>query len=676
MSVSSFANHANAEGTRPATSTEQPDDVATSDLVSLDQLRTWGREDLSFFLEYRDPAEAEEAAVYGVQWTEDEVLSLADTDREPLVHNHIQKNIFAMYGWRADNRFEIKYKPNEISDTTEAQILTEVDKSFWNDAQAEYEMALAALQQYIGPFGCVYNGFEQDDPTRPLLKVENVNWREMRIPRRIQRADMLDAERVSRERWMPLARVQNRWPDAKEGLAAWAARGSVDVNREMSETVDYGGDAYSPRNMTPISYMTARKEVRVTETWYRVAKPGFYIKTPTGKEVFDPHNAQHQYQALLAGPRVIEPGTVHCVYYCTWYGGGKLEEGKSPYSHPYFPYVFLWGLRDHEGIPQGAVHALIDPQRVLNWTKSKLLWLAQGNQWLLPDGTVQDLEKFAEAAGRPDGIMSYLAEQGMPEPRRLDATPMIAANEALHMSAKDDIKEIGGSPEEVRGQESNADSGIGIQLRQQAAMRQQGIFLDNEQRATIQIGLMRRSMIQDRVTDETIVRITQPNGAEALAVINVGDPLRRQQLTAVGYQVYGSVTRGNYDTTVILSPKSATAREQRAREQQALVNILSPTQRELVADILVLQTDIPDKEKIAERLSAYIQTKLAPPMPMGPMGPGGLPPMPGAGPAPVPLGPPPGPPPGAPPPMPHPHAQPPTALPPVGGPVPPPAPAA
>jgi hypothetical protein len=640
---------ANANATQPTMATLAPGALQAGTakdpmLADLPTLKRWQRDGVANLLRYREAAEKEEAAIYGEQWEQDELAALEKLGRQKLVHNHIQKAIFALYGWRCENRFEITYRPKEISDTTEADVMSSVAKHYLDASAAEYEIASAALQQYGGPFGVLFVGYESDDPTKEPLKLEAVNWREMRYDRRAKKPDMSDAEWVTRERWIPLAAAQARFPDFKQQLADFAGRGR-DGAMGDAENVDHGGNPYSAENTTPMLHVTDKQEVRICETWYRKAYAGHYVQTPTGMEVFEPHNADHQFHALVGGPKAIQPGMIHCVYFATHFGGGILEEGKSPYSHRLFPYVFMWGLKDHLGLPHGAVRAMLDPQKVLNWSQSKLMWLAQSNQWLVKEGAVLDIEAFAASAGRPDGIMEWTGEGDAPQ--RLDKSGDFQANEALRTKAEDDLKQISGSNEEIRGQQSNADSGIGIQLRQQAAVRQQGVFLDNEERAMMQVGIMWRSMIQDRVTDETIVRITQPNGGDGMGVINVTDPLRRGQLEQQGYTVFGTVTRGAYDTKVVLSPQSATNRESRSREMAQFVKMLAPQQQAAVADLIVMSTDVPDKEKIAQRLALTNQITMGipmngqPPPPPGPPDPGG--PVPPGGAPPPPLGAPQGP---------------------------------
>jgi hypothetical protein len=301
---------------------------------------------------------------------------------------------------------------------------------------------------------------------------------------------------------------------------------------------------------------------------------------------------------------------------------------------------------DHKGRPVGAVKAGLDVQASYNDAMSKQLWQASSNRWLIPAGTVTDMKKFRANAARPDGLLEYEADQSGAKPELIPHGEDWQIARELARDALNDLEQIMGSPDAFRGQDSQAVSGRAMARKAEGALRQQGIWFREEKRTMYQIGVMWRSMIAARVTDETIIRITQPNGQEGFAAVNVQDPLRRQQLEAQGYQVHGSIGRLNFDTKVIVSPLSATIREKQAAEQEMVNQMLSPEQLAAVSDIRLLATDIKDKEKMAERIA---QLRMPAPMPGAPMGPDGMP-------VPPPGGPPPGPAPQGPPPPQQPAA--------------------
>ena len=169
------------EDTQPVTAIEIEDRKPTREgYASLAQLKAWHREGTQFFATYREHAEEAEKAVYGEQWSEAETKYLKRQGRLDLVFNHLQKNVLAVDGYRSENKLEIEYLPKEQSDSDEAAIYTQVAKHFMDACAGEYEIDRVKLQQYIGPLGVAYCGYERDNPASEPFKIEYVDWREMR----------------------------------------------------------------------------------------------------------------------------------------------------------------------------------------------------------------------------------------------------------------------------------------------------------------------------------------------------------------------------------------------------------------------------------------------------------------------------------------------------------------
>lgn len=597
---------------QPSDDNQQPKRQA-SGLATLEQVKAWHREGTNHFRQYAPLGRECEAAVYGEQWTAPEIAKLRKAGRVELVFNELQKNVLAVDGYRAENKQEIQYLPKEGADADEAKMFTVLAKHFWDACEAEFEMDMAKMQQYVGPMAWLYCGFEREDMSREPLKLEYVHWTEMRYDPYGKGRNGLKWRYESREQYYDLEDAKARWPEVADKLEAYATHSRRDLGEE-SDSVDYGGDPYSDINMQPITYLTDRAEVLVVETWYRLPRAGHYIQTPTGWERFRPNNVDHQVGRLTGAN--IQPGVINQVYYAVWCGGFIIEEGESDYDHPYFPYVPMWGLVDHNRCPVGAVAALLDPQKSHNMAMSKKLWLAQSNVWMVPNGSVRDLKTFRTIANRPDAIIEYDPEVANgAKPERLPHEEQGVDASDLADRSLEALKSIGGSPDAFRGQQSNETTGVAIAQRKEGALRQQGLWFREEKRTMNQIGIMWRSMIAQKVTNERIVRITQPNGAPGFAAINVTDPLRRDELASQGYQVAGSITRLNYDTAVVAAPMSATVRERDQAEQDMVNDMLSPDQLAAVADIRLANTDIKDKDLMVKRIAELRQPPPGPAQP-------------------------------------------------------------
>jgi hypothetical protein len=177
------------------------------------------------------------------------------------------------------------------------------------------------------------------------------------------------------------------------------------------------------------------------------------------------------------------------------------------------------------------------------------------------------------------------------------------------------MREIAGSTEEMRGQASNAKSGRAILARQDAALRQQGRFMDNEQRAMVQIGQILGSLMDQVYTTEKILRITEGNGKDAQVAVNVQDPFRREQLEAAGLKVYGPITQGEYDCVVSTAPLSTTQMEAQFESLTQLMSGLDPQVRVALLDLWVDAGPWPNKDEMVQRIQEVQQMMKGPPPP-------------------------------------------------------------
>jgi hypothetical protein len=579
------------------------------------KLREWHTEDARWKLTWSPEAERLEGMVHAYQWTKEQEDELEAQGRKAIKSPHIATVIWSMVGWRSQNKYEIKYLPRGASDQSLAEAKTSCAKFAWDQNSAEYVMGDATLSQYIGPMGWVKVAADYSDPTREPIVIEDVPWREMLWDFRGKKRDGSDWKRCTRERWMALEEAQALYPEHAEALEMWVvtrAQGDDGVNEYgMAYTEQRAGDPVGPVSSWPADrYLFAnRKEIRLVETWYRCKEKGHYIQLPDGRNVvFDPKSQDHQY-ALMEGA-MVRPGIINKVYTATFTGDLLLEHMPSPYDHGMFPYVPVWGLVDQKGIPYGITRLIEDEQLIINWSTSKLLWVAASRQAYI--GPSADVDDVAENLAKPDGLIRRN------EPGEVEIIPqgdMASLNANLLQNALNNMRQIAGSNEEMRGETSNAKSGRAILARQDAALRQQGRFLDNEQRAMQQIGRILASLMDQVYSSEKIIRITEGNGKDAQVAINVEDPFRREQLEQAGLKVYGPIAQGEYDCIVSTAPLSTSQLEAQHEGMTQMMQGLDPQVRVALLDLWVDTGSWPNKEEWVQRIKQLQQQMMGPPEP-------------------------------------------------------------
>lgn len=584
-------------------------------LPELHTLREWHTEGARWKLTWLTEAERLEGMIHAYQWTREQEQELEAQGRKAIKSPHIAKVIWSMVGWRAQNKYEIKYLPRGASDTGTAQAKTAVAKFVWDQNSAEYLMGDACLSQYIGPMGWVYVGADFSDPTKEPIAMDNVPWREMGWDFRSKKTDLSDAKYVYRERWMALDEAKQLYPEHADALDQWVvtrAEGDDGVNEYgMAYTEQRAGDPVGPISSWPADrYLyAARQEVRLVEMWYRIKQKGHYLQLPDGRNVvFDQNNPEHQYSVMTGG--MVRPGTINCVYSATFTGDLLLEHMKSPYHHGMFPYVPVWGLVDQKGIPYGITRLIEDEQLIINWSTSKLLWVAASRQAFI--GPSADVDDVAENLAKPDGL---IRRDNPGDVEIIPQADMAGLNANLLQNALSNMREIAGSTAETRGQSSDAKSGRAILARQDAALRQQGRFLDNEQRALQQIGRMLASLMDQVYTTEKILRITEGNGKDAQVAVNVTDPFRREQLAAVGVKAYGPIAQGEYDCVVSTAPLSTSQLESQFESLTQMMSGMDPQIRVALLDLWVDAGPWPNKDEMVQRIQQIQQQMMGPPQP-------------------------------------------------------------
>jgi hypothetical protein len=568
----------------------------------LRRLHGWYRNAVGYRRTFATETETDEKYAHNKQWTAEEINTLKETGREPITLPHITKVIWSMLGFRAQNKYEVKYSPRGASDVGLADARTQLAKYVWDQNHAEFRATKATTSQYICGIGWLFVGYQYDDPQNEPIKIADVNWSEMAWDPRSVEDDFSDAEFINREKWLTLDTAKRLYPEHADHLDAYARSRSY-----QSETFNaYGfeahdvipGDQYGSVATWQDRqfYRGDTQEVRVVECWYRVKESGHYIKFPDGTvEVFNRFDQKHQLAGML-GARVM-PGTINRVKFATFCGDLLLEEGDSPYEHGYFPYVPYWGIRDERGRPYGMVRLLRDAQKVTNWGLSKVLWTAQsGDKPII--GPDEDVEDVRENVARPDGILREKQPNGIRFATGLNSN-IVNFNQLIIQMGMEAMEQIGGSPAEMRGDESNAKSGRAIIARQEAAVRQQMVFLDQEKRSLTQIGEMLSSMFDQSYTDEKVLRITEPDGRTGHVAINVQDPLRRQQLAQMGLTVYGDVSQDRYDVTVEATAMTSTRRQAFAEEFGQIMSTLPPQYITALLPGYIRSLDAPNAEAMA-----------------------------------------------------------------------------
>lgn len=199
-------------------------------------------------------------------------------------------------------------------------------------------------------------------------------------------------------------------------------------------------------------------------------------------------------------------------------------------------------------------------------------------------------------------VLLYDADPAAPGgmPQRVAPPSMATAWYQEAMIADGDMKATTGIYDGSLGQRSNETSGVAIRARDMQSETGTFVYIDNLVGAIKRVGAILLEIIPKIYTGERIVRIMgEDDSIEGFAKINGLLP---------GGQVFNDISQGQFDLEVSTGPAFATKRQEILENLMQLVQSV-PAIGQITGDMIVKSLDMPNGDKIAER----IQLALLPP---------------------------------------------------------------
>lgn len=296
-----------------------------------------------------------------------------------------------------------------------------------------------------------------------------------------------------------------------------------------------------------------------------------------------------------------------------WYKLNGLEVLESTvWPGKWIPLVPVYGDElniNGEVIHSGLVHALEDPQRMVNFGKSaqaEVLNLAPKAPFVGPRGFMGNREKEWQSANRRN--LSALEfevydsnNRPLPPPQRMNAeAPIQGITEAL-AGSQEDMKAVTGMYDPSLGTGQNASqSGRAIQSLQHQGQVGTFHFTDNMARSLRQLGLIILDLIPHIIDTPREVRVISDEGQHNMVKVN--------QRGKEGADV-NNMMSGRFDVVVSSGPSYATRRMENLAVLMDLVRAV-PGLGGVIGDLLVSQMDTPISKKLQERLQLALPPQL------------------------------------------------------------------
>jgi hypothetical protein len=485
--------------------------------------------------EERIQASIDEDMYDHLQWRPEDAQVLIDRGQLPLVFNESRQTIDWIAGTEKRMRKDYKVLPREKNDEQGAEVKTQVVKYTDDVNLTEWHVSKAFKQASLSGLSWLEEGINVE-PGEEIIFAGSEDWRNVYRDSRSRLFDLKDARYLFRRKVVDLDYAQALLPKASEHLRAIAHADETMSDDDIwylgerltgaSDILNNDGLPSSWRDRR--AYVSnsyddrgRRTAVELLECWYRV---------PQTVKVFQ---AGPLYGKIV---NLADPGHVQLVNDKTaMYEAVKMRmramiatkdkplwDGTSPFRHGNFTLIPLWGYRRYrDGMTYGAMRGMRDLQDDMNKRASKALWLLSANRIVMDEGAVDDLEEARQEAARPDGIIVKKANK---ELRFEKPTAEIQGN--LEMMDRDSraMRNVGGVTDENLGRDTNAQSGIAIERKQDQGSLTSSELFDNRLLARKLAGRLRLSHIEQFWTQEKAIRIVGEGAPMQWLDVNKIDP--------------------------------------------------------------------------------------------------------------------------------------------------------
>ncbi len=549
--------------------------------------------------------EADKCAEYydGNQLSPEALEKLQDRGQPEIITNMVKPTIDAVLGIEKKNKRDFVVRPEDDNGASpdEAEALSLRLKHAEIESGADSALSTAFE-------GMVKTGLEwvevttSMDAMKPGPECHAINRREVFWDFRSMKADLSDAKWLIRARWMEVEDAIAYFPEHAE-ILRHAIQGWNGYDPLTSSSV-YLQRAFDIERDTPINQADwrniQRKTVCLYEIWYRRWVSTMIMELPDGRRVeFDEKNPKHLFAVNTGRVRLFK-GVVSKIRLAWYCGPHFLADIPSPYKHNYFPYVAVFGYReDTTGVPYGVIRNILSKQDEINARTSKQMWLLNSRRVIADNDAVEDHELAAEEVARPDAYIR-LNPNRRPDAKFdiEDGTQLAASQAQALMEAKLEIEQISSVHKAMLGQSSQSASGLAINSLVDQGVSALSKLFDNYAAARRQVGEMLLSMVIEDLqgkptpvklgygTSQRTIVLNQPAQDPATGAIITLNDVRRLRVKVMLDDV----------------PQSSTYRMQVMTMTAEVFKSLPPQVQQQLADFWIECTDLPNKEKAAERL--------------------------------------------------------------------------
>lgn len=558
------------------------------------------------------------------QWDPQDIAKLKAEGRPFLTINEIAPVVRIVSGYQRQNRMDIKVLPRRGGSRAIAQTLTELAKHAIDSNNAAYHDSMMFLDGLITGKGWL--GMDVDysyDLVNGDLSIFRVSGFDMYEDPNAKEYDLNDSGRfISRCFWWDKEIVDQMYPEIEKQTGQALA----DINPEEGDVrVTQEEDTY--RDGETSDELNRKHQYRCKEFYWKTwEKKTVSVNIQTGQVVTIPtakHIALFKKLARLGQPIKVIDRVVPVLHRATMVGNMLVNQKDDPFNgittFPYFRFCPYWV----DGYIFGMVDDLLDPQREVNKRRSQILHhlnSSANSGWEYEDGALskEDEENLKDFGSTPGVNIKY--KKGFNKPEKISPTTLSEGHLILAKEGENDIKKVSGVNADMLGlPQEKRESGVMMNMRQRQGQLSTEILNDNYRYTKKIYGT---ALVE-------VIRMTDLYSDEEIKMV-----LSESKIPP-DMQALKNLKTGRYSVTVGESTTSPTIR-------MANLAILLDAFKQGVPiplDLIIEQSDLPNKEEIISRIKAQMESQpnpaggqpgnkpILPPRPGQPT-PGGIPGLP------------------------------------------------
>lgn len=532
------------------------------------------------------------------QWTPQDRALLREEEKPCLTFNHILPIINLLSGMERQNRADVKAFPRKGGTRIIADAFTSLAKHSIDLCHGETEQSMQFVDGIISGKGWLKTdiSFKKDEINGDLVITRRSPFDMYGDPNATKYDLNESAKYIIECYWGDKEQIELLFPEHGKDIAAYI---TSPQDEDMMDRTGKLIKKSDKEDRDPSLY-----NYRLKEIWWKSYKKQLFLIDGTTMSFSPIHDSQKEVaravvekekrraEAQKRRPRYsLKEDIIEVLHMTTMLGDMILEDIEDPHhgmtSFPIQRFCPYW----FDGVTFGVVEGLKDPQREINKRSSQMLHVLNhtaNTGYIVNEKEQNTIDLLNEEGSKPGVIVTW----NQHEPKKIEPNKF---PEGLFILKQDDeasMKKISGLNPDIMGQgDKRTDSGIAILRRQR-------------QGATISEPVYDNFRLSQRIFGETLIdMIRHSNVYSSAEVAQIMQEDKQEIDIEQLYKAMKSWAVGHYGFKVETAPHTATVR---MANLEVLMN-LAQSGLPIPIDVIIEQSDIPNKEEIVQRVREEAQ---------------------------------------------------------------------